>query len=83
MPADNGSRFDDYHNAAPIKPKPAKQNPKYSIPGTQMRAGMSSVQYAKLLAQGKNFKTEVIPRTEKHAKTGQNSKEQFDHEAAF
>ncbi len=31
---------------------------------------MFSVQYAKLLAQGKNFKTEIVPRTEKRAKTG-------------
>jgi hypothetical protein len=44
---------------------------------------MFLVQYAKLLAQGKNFKTEIIPRTEKHASTGQNSEEQFDHRAAF
>jgi hypothetical protein len=62
---------------------PAKQNPKQSISGTQMRAGMFSVQYAKLLAQGKNFKTEIVPRTEKHAKAGQNSEKQIDHEAAF
>jgi hypothetical protein len=44
---------------------------------------MFSAQYAKLLAQGKNFKTEIVPRTEKRAKTGQNSGEQLHHEAAF
>jgi hypothetical protein len=48
-----------------------------------MRAGMFSVQYAKLLAQGKNFKTQIVPRAEKRAKPDQNSEEQFDHEAAF
>jgi hypothetical protein len=48
-----------------------------------MRAGMFSVQYAKLLVQGKNFKTEIVSRTEKRAKTRQNSEEQFDHEATF
>jgi hypothetical protein len=44
---------------------------------------MFSVQYAKLLAQGKNFKTEIVPRTEKRAKTGKKSEEQFDHKAEF
>ena len=44
---------------------------------------MFSVQYAKLLAQGNNFKTEIVSRTEKRAKTCQNSEEQLDHEAAF
>jgi hypothetical protein len=48
-----------------------------------LRAGMFSVQYAKLLPQGKNFKTAIVARAEKHAKTGQNSEEQFDHGAAF
>jgi hypothetical protein len=48
-----------------------------------MRAGMFSVQCAKLPAQGKNFKTEIVPRTEKRAKRGQNSEEQFHHETAF
>ena len=48
-----------------------------------MRAGMFSVKYAKLLAPGKNFKTEIVPRTEKRAKRGHNSEEQFHHGAAF
>jgi hypothetical protein len=49
MPGDNGFWFDDDQDVAPSRPKPAEQNPKYSILHSQARARMFSLEYAQLL----------------------------------
>jgi hypothetical protein len=59
MPGDNGFWFDDHQDVASSGPKTAEQNPKYSILGSQPGARRFSFEYAQLLTEGKDLKTEI------------------------
>ena len=69
MPCNNGFGFDSDECISPSRPKPTKQNPKQPILRSQPRTRMFSVEYAQLLAQCKDLKTEIVTGTEECAET--------------
>jgi hypothetical protein len=83
MPADNRLWFDDNQDVAPRRPKTAEQNPKYSIPDSQPRARMFSLEYTQLLTEGKDLKAQVVARTEEGAEAGEQADEKWNHGPGF
>ena len=79
MPGDNGFWFDDAQDVAPSRPKPAEQNPKYSILDSQARASMFSLEYAQLLTEGKDLEAQVVAGTEEGAEAGEEADEKCNH----
>ena len=75
MPGDNGFRFDNDQHVAPCRPKPAQQNPEHPILRSQSRARMFSLEYAQLLAQGKDLEAEIVAGTEESAEAGEEADE--------
>jgi hypothetical protein len=55
MPGYNGFRFDDNQRVAPCGPITAEKNPEYSIPDSQLRTRMFSLEYAQLLTEGNDL----------------------------
>ena len=58
-------------DVVPCRPKAAKQNPKYSILGSQPRLRVFSPEYRQLLTEGKDLKTEIVARTEEWAEASE------------
>jgi hypothetical protein len=83
MPGDNGFWFDDHQDVAPSEPKTAERNPKYSILGSQPGARRFSFEYAQLLTEGKDLKTEIVARTEECAEAGEQTDEKCNHGSGF
>jgi hypothetical protein len=83
MPSDNGFRFDDDQDVAPSWPKPAGQNPKYSILDSQPRVRLFLLEYAQLLMEGKDLEAQVVAGTEESAEAGEEADEKWNHEAGF
>jgi hypothetical protein len=63
--------------------RPAEQNPKYSILGSQPRARIFSFEHAQLLAQGTDLETEVVAGTEEAAEAGEKPKGKSHHGTGF
>ena len=74
MPRDHGFWFDDNQDLAPCKPKAAEQSPEISIPDSQPRARLFSLEYTQLLTEGKNLKSKIVARTEESAEAVEDEK---------
>lgn len=83
MPGDHGFWFDDDQGVAPCRPKPAEQNPKYSILDSQARVRMFLLEHAQLLTPSKGLEAEVVAKTEKGADAGEEADEKWDHGTGF
>ena len=82
-PGHNGFWFDDNQDVAPRRPKPAEQDPKYSILDSQARVRMFSLEDAQLLTEGKDLEAEVVAGTGEYAEAGEQADEKWNHEFGF
>ena len=79
MPGDNRFWFDDDQDAAPCRPKAAEQNPKHSILDSQPRTRPFSLEHARLLTEGNDFKAEVVAGTENGAEATEKADDKGSH----
>jgi hypothetical protein len=79
VPGDNRFWLNDDQHVAPGRPKPAGQNPKYSIVDLQPRARILSFENAQLLTSSNDLDAEVVTGTEEAGETGEKSGVEWKH----
>jgi hypothetical protein len=83
VPSDDGLWFDDDQSLAPSRLEPAERNPKHSILDSQSRARSFPLQYAQLLTESKDLKSETATGTGKSAEAVEELNHKCNHEQRF
>jgi hypothetical protein len=75
VPGDNRIWLDDDQDIAPRRPKPTEQNPKCSIPHSEARARVFSLEDAQLLAERKDLEAEIVAGPEEGGEAAEKADE--------
>ena len=80
MLADCGLRLDDDEHLCPPGPEAAQCSPEQPVQLIQPRTQPLPLEHGDLLSQGEDLKCSVMPTAEEDSDSGQESKDEFEHE---
>jgi hypothetical protein len=80
MPADHGLGLHDDEDVGPPGPHTAQGRPEQPVKGVQLWARPSPLEHGDLLSEGEDLNCSVMPTAEEDSDSGQESKDEFEHE---
>jgi len=80
MPAHYGLRLDDDEHLCPPGLEAAQGSPEQPVDLIQPRTRTQPLEHGDLLPQGEDLKCSVVPIAEEDSDSGQESKDEFEHE---
>jgi hypothetical protein len=83
MPGDNRFRFDDSPRVPLCGPITAEKSPEHSIPDSQLRTRIFSLEYAQLLTERNDLQAENVAGTEEEVEEGEEANKKGNRSPGF